>query len=257
MHTNRRILSVAAAFLLFVTFGAAETPGAVLAVSPTPTAAATPSATPAGTAQLDALKERLATKVAELRSVVKRAMNGVVKTVSVASATVETDTKDIKIELGDNVKVAQMIRGKRTELTTDDLAKDDPITVFGTYDETLDLLKAQYIFIENKTPLQHVSGSVTASDEKAFTVSVKTREGRVLTIDIEKDTKTSVWTKADGIAKAGFSKIAEGDTVHVTGTDVAGKENRIRALRILDLGNLSGAAPTPTPEASASASSTP
>jgi len=211
--------------------------------------------------QLDDLKARLATKVAELRSVVKRAMFGKVKSVSVASATVETNTKDIKIELGDNVSVAQIIRGKRTDLTTDQISVGDPLTVFGSYDETLDLLKAQYIFIESATSVQHISGGVVAVDPKNFTVTIMTPEGRNITVDIEKTTKSNAWNKTDGIVKFGFSKIAVGDTIHVSGTVETKTPDRISASRILDIADTTGVKPTPTatstPEASESATPTP
>lgn len=207
------------------------------------------------TSQLNELKQRLATKVAELRTVVKRAMYGTVKSVSVASATVETSTKEIKIELEDTVKVAQMISGKRTTLTTDDISVGDPMTVFGTYDETLDLLKAQYIFIESATVTKHISGTVTEVDTKNFSVTVNTPEGRTVVIDIEKITKSSAWNKTDGIAKSGFSKIAVGDTVHVAGAIEPKKEDHISAIRILDIGNVSGVIPTLTPTTTPTASS--
>lgn len=203
---------------------------------------------------IDQLKQRLATKVAELRTVVKRAMSGTVKTVSVASATVETSTKDIKIELGDTVSVAQIIGGKRTTLTTDQISAGDPITVFGTYDETLDLLKAQFIFIESSVTTQHVSGTVTDIDQKNFTATIETPEGRSIIVDIEKVTKTSSWSATDGIVKSGFSKVSLGDTLHVAGTAEPKKDGRMSALRILDLGNLSGVKPTTTPTSTPEAS---
>lgn len=218
---------------------------------------ATPTATPKETQDLEALKDRLATKVAELRDIVKRAMHGTVKSVSVSSATIETKTKDVKIELADDITVTQLISGKRTTLSIDDISKDDPITVFGSYDATLDLLKAQAIFIESTKIYEHLSGTVTEVDSKEFTIVIQTTEGRNMAIDIEKATKTNTWSQADGIAKGGFSKILVGDTVHIVGSLVPKKENQISALRILDIGNLSGAAPTatiaPTPVASVSA----
>lgn len=227
-------------------------------VTPTPDASA--AATPADQ-NIEQLKERLATKVAQLQTEVKRAMFGTVKSVSVASATVETPTKDIKIELGDNVSVAQMISGKRSSLTTDNISVGDPITVFGTYDATLDLLKAQYIFIESKVTTQHVAGTVTDIDTKGFTVTVSTAEGRTQIVDIERSTKTSSWTKDGGIVKSGFSKIAAGDVIHVAGTIETKQPDHISAIRILDLGNITGAAPSPTPtitpEASPSATPEP
>lgn len=210
-----------------------------------------------GSANLDDLKARLATKVAELRTVVKRAMYGTVKSVSLTSATIETKTKDIKLELTDDVMVTQVIGGKRTTLPLDDLAAKDVITVFGTYDETLDLLKAQYIFIESSAAVSRVFGTVADVDTKKFVLTVKTREGRTVLIDIEKATKTNEWTKEGGIVKGGFSKIAVGDTVHVVGKPVPKVENRVSASRILDLGNITGVVtPTVTPTRMASPSAT-
>lgn len=229
----------------------------VAAQSATATATSRPTAAASESAQMEELKARLATKVAQLRTVVKRAMSGTVKSVSVTSATIETKTKDIKIELTDDVKVAQMISGKRTNLAIENIEPQDNVTVFGTYDETLDLLKAQYIFIESSTQPTHFSGVVADVDKEAFVLTINTIEGRTLTVDIERTTKTTLWTKESGIAKGGFSKIAVGDTVHVTATPIAKKENSYTGIRILDLGNITNAAGTPsstiTPQASASA----
>lgn len=226
----------------------------------TATGTATAKTTQAtASAQLEALKARLATKVAELRSVVKRAMTGTVKSVSLTSATIETKTKDIKIELTDDVVVSQILGGKRVVLPIEKVEVKDPITVFGTYDETLDLLKAQYIFIESAAKTTHVAGVIADVDTEDFTLTINTKEGRTVTIDIEKSTKTTVWTATGGIAKGGFTKLAVGDTVHVTGTPAAKAENRMTALRILDIGNVTGAVGTPsttaavTPVASPSA----
>jgi hypothetical protein len=222
------------------------------AATPKPTVAAA-----SGSAQMEDLKARLATKVAELRTVVKRAMSGTIKSVSVTSATIETKTKDIKIELTDDVTVTQMISGKRTPLAVDKLEPKDVVTVFGTYDETLDLLKAQYIFIESSLNVTRLSGIVVDVDDEDFVLTINTGEGRILTVDIERTTKTTLWTKAGGIAKGGFSKIVVGDTVHIIATPVVKKENTYSAVRILDLGNITGAASTPTavttPVASSSA----
>ncbi len=248
------------AFILLVIFLAAFARPVYAVVGTTPTVLPTsPPATTSADIQIEKLKERLATKVAELRTLVKRAMFGTVKTVSVASATVETSTKDIKIELGDGVSVAQIISGKRTTLTTDDISVGDPITVFGTYDNTLDLLKAQFIFIESSIVTQHISGTVSDISAKDFTMTVHTPEGRTIVVDVEKTTKATSWNKADGVTKSGFSKIAVGDTVHVAGVAEPKKDDHISANRILDLGNLSGAVPSPTatPTVVASDSATP
>lgn len=214
-------------------------------------ATATPSATPTTTdikqKQIDDIKERVATKVAQLRQSEKRAIFGTVKSTSVSSFTVETSAKDVKIELTDDILVAQIVKGKRTKLTTEDLAKGDVVTVFGDYDRTLDILKAKAIYIQTPPPLL-ANGTVTDVDKKEFTVTVSTVLGQSYIVDVEKITKIVAWTKENSIQKAGFSNITVGDSVHVVGTTDPKKENRISALRILTVGNLTGApGPTPTP----------
>ncbi len=221
--------------------------------SPTSTTAPTPNTKQL---QIESLKERLATKVAELRQTQSKAMFGTVKSISVSTLVIETKTKDVKIDLTDDIKVAQNIKGKRTKLTIDDVAKNDAVTVFGTYDATLDLLKAKFIFIQNK-PVDRMTGVVTEINRDDFTLTIRTIEERSIVIDIETTSRTVRWDGAE-IIKSGYSKIALGDTLHITGTAVPKKENRYSAIRILDLGNLSGVIPNPTstPEASPSAKAT-
>ena len=60
-----------------------------------------------------------------------------------------------------------------------------------------------------------------------------------------------------GVVKGGFSKLVPGATAHVRGTAVPKKENRISAISLLDLGNVTGATPTPTETVEASPSASP
>ncbi|KKU86230.1 MAG: hypothetical protein UY16_C0060G0010 [Candidatus Gottesmanbacteria bacterium GW2011_GWA2_47_9] len=210
-------------------------------------AAPTPEATASGNQQqIEDLKDRLATKVAELRQSQRRAIVGTVKAVSVSTATIETKTKDIKIELTDDIVIVQVLKGKRTELTLDDLAKGDNVVVFGEYDTTLDLLKAKVIFIQSASVVQRFAGTVKEVDTEQFTITIATSDNKTIIVDIEKATKITLW---DGqkLAKGGFTKLAVGNSVHVVGTPVPKKENRISALRILDIGNVTNA-PTAAPE---------
>lgn len=232
-------------------------------------ATATPSATPkistasATTKKIEDLKDRLATKVAELRQTSRRALYGTVKSTSITSFVVETKTKDIKIELMDELKVIQYLKGKRTVLTSEDIAKDDLVAVFGEHDATLDLLKATIVVIHSPSPAR-ISGTVSARDDTEFTLTITTPQGQTMTIDIEKATKTFAWDRQKKeIVKSGFSKIMAGATVHVVGFPVPKKEQRLSADRILDLGDLTAPAnqatqltPTPT-EKLASPSATP
>lgn len=219
------------------------------AVAATPSAATTESATNSGT-KLEELKERLATKVAELRTSEKRAIYGTVKSKSLTTLVVETKIKDLKVELTDDVKIFQYLKGKRTELTLDDLTKGDSVTVYGDYDTTLDLLKATYILIQAIQPLR-ISGTIGAIDRNDYSLTLKSPDGQTYTIDIETITKITRWDKTNKFAKSGFSRMTEGETIHVVGSPVPKKENRISGIRILNLGNPVGEpVATPTPQES-------
>lgn len=205
--------------------------------------------TPTTTSKLDDLKDRLATKVAQLRQLTKRAIAGSVKATSVSTFTVETKTSDIKIELTDDIAVVQFLKGKRTELKTENIEQGDEVVVFGDYDSGLELLKAKVVFIQGALPTR-VAGTVTKTDAKAFTITIETNKDETYTIDFERTTITNKWNAGiETSTKIGFSTIAAGDTIHVLGTPVSGKTNQISATRILHLGNLTGSTPTPTPEA--------
>lgn len=219
----------------------------VMAATPTPTPKQdTVTGTPTPTSKIDDLKERLATKVAELRQTQKKAIFGTVTAVSVSTFTVETETTNYKLELTDDIAVVQTIKGKRTLLAHEDIEKDDTVAVLGEFDTGLDLLRARVVVIQAK-PLDRISGTVTEIDRKNFTTTVTTDAGVAYLVDIEKSTATLTFDRQKGLVKGGFSKLETGHAVHVIGSAVAKADKRISAARLIDLGNLTGATPTPTP----------
>lgn len=206
--------------------------------------------------KLENLKDRLASAATQLRQSQKRAIFGTVKVTSVSTITVATKTSDMKIELMDTISVFQMIKGKRTALTTDQISKGDDVVVFGDYDTNLDILKARVIFIQD-TIYQRLSGTITETSKKDYTITLSTPEGQSYTVDFETTTKNFSYTRDKGIQKAGFSQLVVGDTVHVLETPESKIANRVSAIRILDIGNLSGATPTATPTPTAKPTPTP
>jgi hypothetical protein len=207
------------------------------------------------TQQIEDLKDRLATKVAELRQSQRMASYGTIKSVSISTFVVETKTKDLKIELTDDLKVFQILKGKRTELKTDNLEKNDIVSVFGEYDPTLELLQAKVVFIQSALPVQ-IIGTVTETDKKEYTITMETADKTTYTIDFETTTKTNLWN-GTALEKGGFSSFVAGDTIFVTGSSVPKKENRISATRITDLpSQVRGVTTSVTPTKSASPSAT-
>ncbi len=229
--------------------------------------AATKPATPSATGvskevqnKIDDLKERLATKVAELRKSTPRAIYGTVTQVSVSSITVDAAQKAYKIELTDSIKVAQLLKAKRTALTTDDISKNDVLTVFGDFDDTLDILQAKNIFIEAAKLPVRLHGTIGEIDKKNNAFTLKGVDDASYKIDVESTTKNNAWAngKTD---KGGFSKLETGMFVTVVGMENPKEADRYSALRILTVKvdsatATSSVSPTPTMEA-ASPSATP
>lgn len=231
---------------------------ALLVISLLALAGATSAQTPTRD-RVDDLKERIATKVAELRQTQEQALSGTVSDITVSTISIETQTKEVKIELNDDILVYQILRGRRTKLAIDDVDENDFVVVFGDHDATLDVLSAKLIFIQALPP-ERISGILTQVDRDENTFTVRASGDRSVIIDFERTTVANVWSKEAGITKAGFSRLVVGDTVHVQGRPVAKQENRLTATRILDLGNITGApteAPSPTPTPRATRTPTP
>jgi len=251
-------------FLMFLCFVlvAAATAQSVLAATPTATKSAAPKATTTPNTKIEDLKDRLATKANELRVLSKKAVVGILKSVGVAQATIELPTKDIKIELVDDIPVIQYLKGKRTKLTVDDLDTGDPLVVFGTYDATLDILSAKYLFIQDAVQRyeKHLTGTVTEIDSKKYTITMKAFEGQQVILDIESTTKTNI-LNGDKQEKSGFSKITAGDRLVVYAVVEPKKTDLYSAIRILNLGTAGSPnttiAPTPEPTKSSTSSAIP
>ena len=217
------------------------------------TATGTATTTDDKTQQIEELKDRLATKVAELRQSKRMAAYGTIKSVSISTFVVETKTKDLKIELTDDLKVFQVLKGKRTELKAENLEKGDIVTVFGEYDTTLELLQAKVVFIQGTEQTQ-LSGTVIETNKTDYTITMETNDKKIYTIDFETTTKTNLWN-GQAVEKGGFSTFVAGDIIFVTGTNVPKKENRISATRITVIpSQVRGIATSITPTKTASPS---
>lgn len=228
------------------------------AIAQTSTVSATPATTSSNLKQVESLKERLATKVAEMRQTQKKAVTGSVKEITTTAMTLTTTAKDLKIEMTDELTVIQYLKGKRTTLAEDDISKGDNVVIFGDYDSALDIIQAKIVFIEPTTQNQRVSGIVTDINRTDYTLTIKTRDNKSYVIDIEGTTKTNIWTKSDGMVKSGYSKINSGDNLEILGVKTTKEDNRLSAVRILDLRDLSGnPAVSITPTVTATATATP
>lgn len=225
-----------------------------------PAMAQTPTAegTVAGQTQkskIDDLKERVATKVAQMRTQVYKAVVGEIKSVDKDSFVLNTPRGEKKILVTEDTKIFRITRGKRTAASLTSLKAGERAAVVGSADPQGEFV-AKIVLV--KTLARNVNGVIEKIDKENFAITVKNeRKGASYVIDIETTTKIRIWEKGEGLKTSGFSKLKVGDRVHVNGTK-GSEENRISALRILVLpgeaagitgetSSPSAKTPTPTP----------
>lgn len=232
---------------------------------------ATPSAKPTTSQEktietkIKELKERVATRVAQLREEKKKAILGIVKEGTKESLTLTTKTGEITVKLDEEGKIIHLLDGRRVAAKISDIDIGERILAQGTLDEEGTLLAAKIIA---KRPIVNLNGLVAEVDTKEGTITVATKTGEKKVVDIETTTKISVWEKGlpaggqgKGLIKGGFSKIKVSDRVHVQGFEkMEDKTKLFQATRILVLPGLAlgitgekPASPTALPKTSPTA----
>lgn len=197
----------------------------VLAQEPTPET----SSAPVNQEKVQELKEKLATKVAELRESQKRGFYGTVEALSKTSFTLVTANSEVRVKLSEDT-IIKDAASKDIQVT--DLKNTQTVSVLGLYDE--ETLQAKVILVKT-TPVV-TSGTVESIDQKDATITVKNSAGDLIIYDYEKTTSADEYSLEDKkIAKSGLSRIDEGDRLIVWGTESDDEQNRYTAVKILRL----------------------
>jgi len=183
-----------------------------VAISPTPSKAATPlstrRSTPSPTAtredkQIEKIKDLVASKVAELKLVDKRGMVGKVKTSSDSQITAtDFSGKEIKVDVDELTKFNS---SDKDSFGISDVKNGDVLSIIGLFNKDTERLLARFISYATNIP-ENVEAVVTDKDAANFSLTIATTDGRKMTVDIESSTKTESYEDGDTI-KSGFSKI--------------------------------------------------
>lgn len=216
----KRLLFITILTSLFFIFNTS-----VSAASPTPqeTEKANPDL-------INELKDRIASRVAQLKLVERRGIIGTVTDLSDTQITISdlhTDTRFIDVD--ELTKFSSP--SAKEAFGISDITKGSKIGVLGLYNKQTKRTLAR--FIDVLTLPKTVRGSIISKDEEEYTLTILSENGRKTIIDIEKITKTSTFTKTDGLVKSGFSKIKGNERTIIIGfTDIKDK-NRMIASRII------------------------
>ncbi len=202
--------------------------------------------------KVDELKDKVASRVAELNLVEKKGIVGVVEKVSSNQITIN-DLKN-KTRIIDIDEITKFSSNENSSYELSDIKKGSQISALGLYNKDSRRLLARFVN-EVSIPL-FVSGVVTSVNEENFTITLTTQEEKKYIIDIERVTKTLIYKDGD-LTSSGFSKISPGENTIVSGFENLKEKNRITASRLIIFSNipqnpnvkaaLQSLSPTPTP----------
>ena len=201
---------------------------ATITPTSTPASPTSQSTTEKLTNQINNLKEKIASRVAELNLVEKRGIMGIVKEVTNNQITItDMQNKSRVIEVDELTKFSSPQAG---EFGISDIKTGSKIGVLGLYNKDSERLLAR--FINTISLAEFISGVVKSVDPDKFTVTILSENGTETIVDIENVTKTTIDTGTES-EKSGFSKIQPGSRAIVIGFPDAKEKNRIVGTRLL------------------------
>ena len=165
--------------------------------------------------EIQNLKEKIATKVAELREKNSKAVSGIVQEINKTKTIIKIKTwneEDFEIKVDpDLTKFYQISASQKKEVDSSAVKKSTYIIVTGLIkDKSVD---ANFIYLDELFMVG--VGKVTEVNKEDFFISVITSDKENYTLDVETFTKQQMLNiktlKSENI---GFSKIKEGDTIH-------------------------------------------
>lgn len=185
--------------------------------------------------QINQLKERIASRVAELNLVEKRGIIGIVTETSDSRITViDLNGKTRFVDVDEITKFSSP--SAKNSFGISDLTKGTKISVLGLYNKQSKQILARYI--ESYVTPVFLSGRIADLNKKNYTVTLINEDKKQPLVDIQTFTVISTHSKDEGLSKYGFSKLKIGDRVSVTGFPDKKNQELLVASRILVLPEL-------------------
>lgn len=204
--------------------------------------------TASGELKIQELKEKLASRVAELNTVSQRLIKGEIKTLSDEKIVLMQNGSEININISEESSFYKLeTNGAKKTVKIADLKTGQTVYSPGSYNTATNSLITKTINVVEFPTI--IAGVVKNVDKKNYQLMVSAKDKEYL-IDHDVATKNFLLDPEGKMQRSGFSKYAEGQTVFVLGdmvTDKSGKD-LLSAFRIIILKNpLVQPSPTPTP----------
>lgn len=177
---------------------------------------------------IDNLKDKVASRVAELKLVEKKGVIGTVEKVSDTQITIN-DLNDT-IRIIDVDELTKFSSSDNNSYGISDIKKGIKISVLGLYNKQSERLLARFVN-EITIPL-FIHGVVTKKDDENFNITLSTEDGTNYLVDIENITKTFAYNDSQ-FDSSGYTKIKIMENALVIGFPDPKEKNKIIASRII------------------------
>lgn len=177
------------------------------------------------------LKDKIATKVAELAKKADTVVSGMIVNIDNDGFALEqTDKNKINVTTDEVLTSYRKAGAKPDTIERSELEKDDYVVVSGSNLEGE--IAANLVYLQK--PYLVLTGQITSVDSDAFQLEVVTTDKSQYQLDFEKGTVGQIMSTSDlELSKVGFSKLKVGDNVHFTVEDTGKEEKSYSLLRIL------------------------
>lgn len=186
------------------------------------------TATSSSEKDIEILKEKIASKVAELRQENNQAFSGRIININNKQIEIKDNNEQkILVKLDESLtKYYQIKNNQKKEINFSDLKKDDYIIVTGI--ATDKEINADSIFIDEKYLVDF--GQIIEINRQEYWLKVLTLTNENLILDVETFTKQVILNiKNLQLETIGFSKIKEGDMINFVVKDEKSKRDRFSA----------------------------
>ncbi|HZJ18412.1 MAG TPA: DUF5666 domain-containing protein [Patescibacteria group bacterium] len=197
--------------------------------------AATPTKTPTiisqentEAKQLDNLKSKIASRVAELNLVEKRGITGTVEEASgtqIVLIDIKGDKRYIDVD-----ELTRFYSPDSKSFGISDITKGNTLGIIGLYNKQSKRIMAREIDVITLPKI--IQGAVFSVDNKKNTFRLISEKEKI-TVDVATITKTFEYTKKKDIASSGFSKLSENQNVLVFGYLDKNDKNTLLASKII------------------------
>lgn len=182
-----------------------------------PSYAATPTSTPSPVEQqIDELKDKIASRVAQLKLVEKRGVIGTVTDTSDTQITltdVKGDTRFIDV---DELTKFIPLSSTTTSFGISDIKKGDTLGVLGLYNKQSRRILARAIYQEDLPKMIH--GYIAKIDSDNYVLSVAADNNDQFEVSVDTTTKTLSYDKmSQNLVRSGFSRLKEEEKIFTTG----------------------------------------